>query len=161
VKVEAITRRRHKVRGLVTHYLLFVISLADCVVQVLRVTAKPDEAWILRIGRNLIDTESGALCGKRYLIIDRDSKYADQFRRLLRESGTEVIRLPPMSPNLSAYAERFVRSIKEEGMNRMIFIGQASLRRALVEHRNSQVPGESIPYLCPALRPRPVWLISP
>jgi len=120
-------------RGLVTYYLLFVISLADRVVRVLGVTVKPDEAWILQIGRNLIDTESGALCGKRYLIVDRDTKYTDQFRRLVRESGIEVIRLPPMSPNLNAYAERFVRSIKEECLNRMIFIGQASLRRAVSE----------------------------
>ncbi|OFZ89409.1 MAG: hypothetical protein A3F74_01235 [Betaproteobacteria bacterium RIFCSPLOWO2_12_FULL_62_58] len=120
-------------RGLVTHYLLFVISLADRVVQVLGVTAKPDEAWMLQIGHNLIDTESGALCGKRYLIIDRDTTYTDQFRRLVREAGTEVIRLPPMSPNLNAYAERFVRSIKYQCLNRMIFIGQALLRRAVYE----------------------------
>ena len=88
---------------------------------------------MLQIGRNLSDAESGALRGKRYLIIDRDTKYTDQFRRSVRESGTEVIRLPPMSPNLNAYAERFVRSIKEECLNRMIFIGQASLRRAVAE----------------------------
>lgn len=120
-------------RGLVTYYLLFVISLADRVVEVLGTTARPGEVWMLQIGRNLIDAESGALRGKRYLIIDRDSKYTDQFRRLVREAGTEVIRLPPMSPNLNAYAERFVRSIKEECLNRVIFIGQASLRRAVCE----------------------------
>jgi putative transposase len=51
----------------------------------------------------------------------------------VRESRTEVIRLPPMSPNLNAYAERFVRSIKEECLNRMIFVGQASLRRSVAE----------------------------
>ena len=45
----------------------------------------------------------------------------------------EVIRLPPKSPNLNAYAERFVRSIKDECLNRMIFIGEASLRRAIRE----------------------------
>jgi transposase InsO family protein len=120
-------------RGLVTYYLMFVISLADRVVEVLGTTACPDEAWMLQLGRTLIDSESGALRGKRYLIIDRDTKYTDQFRRLVRESGTEVIRLPPMSPNLNAYAERFVRSIKEECLNRMIFVGQASLRRAVCE----------------------------
>jgi transposase InsO family protein len=107
-------------RGLVTHYLLFGISLADRVAQVLGVTARPDESWILQLGRNLIDTEGGTLRGKRYLIIDRDTKYTDQFRRLVRESGTEVIRLPPMSPNLNAYAERFVRSIKEECLNQAL-----------------------------------------
>jgi putative transposase len=74
------------------------------------------------------------LHSKRYLIIDRDTKYSEQFRRLIRDNGTKVIRLPPMSPNLNAYAERFVRSIKEECLNRMIFIGQASLRRAVAEY---------------------------
>ena len=80
-------------RGLVTHYVLFVISLADPIVEVLGVTARPDEAWIMQVGRNLVDTESGAFRGKRYLIIDRDGKYTDQFRCLLRESGCKVIRL--------------------------------------------------------------------
>ena len=121
-------------RGLVTHYVLFVISLADRIVEVLGVTARPDEAWLMQLGRNLVDAERGALREKRYLIIDRDGKYTDQFRRLVRESGCNVIRLPPMSPNLNAYAERFVRSIKDECLNRMILVGQASLRRAISEY---------------------------
>ena len=121
-------------RGLVTHYVLFVISLVDRIVQVFGVTARPDETWIMQIGRNLVDTENGALCGKRYLIIDRDGKYTEKFRRLVSESGYKVIRLPPMSPNLNAYAERFVRSIKDECLNRMIFVGQTSLRRAIAEY---------------------------
>ena len=78
-----------------------------------------------------MDEEGGPLAAKSYLIIDRDEKYTDQFQRLVRASGYTVIRLPPMSPNLNAYAERFVRSIKDECLNRMIFIGQASLRRAI------------------------------
>jgi len=89
---------------------------------------------MLQAGRNLIDEESGALASKRYVIVDRDTKYTRQFRRLVEESGTEVIRLPPMSPNLNAYAERFIRSIKDECLRRMIFIGQGSLRRAIGEY---------------------------
>ena len=57
-----------------------------------------------------------------------------QFRKFLSESGVEVIRLPPMSPNLNSHAERFVRSIKEECLEKMIFVGQASLRRAIGEY---------------------------
>src|SRR5437899_11823382 len=91
---------------------------------------------MLQVGRNLIDSESGAMRGKGYLILDRDNKYTDQFRRLIRGSGTNVIRLPPRSPNLNSYAERFVRSIKYECLNRMMFIGQASLRRATREYIN-------------------------
>ena len=82
--------------------------------------------------------------GKGYLILDRDTKYTDQFRRLIRGSGTNVIRLPPRSPNLNAYAERFVRSIKYECLDRMIFIGQASLRRAVAEYMNHYTGKEII-----------------
>ena len=88
---------------------------------------------MLQVARNLIDEEGGALASKGYLIVDRDAKYSQQFRRLVEQRGTEIIRLPPMSPNLNAYAERFVRSIKEECLGRMILVGQASLRRAIGE----------------------------
>lgn len=66
-------------RGLITHYLLFVMSLANRVVAIAGITIRPDEAWILQTGRNLTDTESGALRAKQYLIVDRDSKYTAQF----------------------------------------------------------------------------------
>src|ERR1700738_916066 len=87
-------------RGLVTHYLLFVISLADRVVNIAGITTRPDESWMLQIARNVTDAQSGALHAKRYLIIDRDTKYSQRFRRLVQDSGTNVIRLPPRSPNL-------------------------------------------------------------
>jgi putative transposase len=67
-------------------------------------------------------------------MIDRDTKYTLGFRSLVHGNGTQVIWLPPMSPNLNAYAERFVRSIKHECLNGLIFIGQASLRRAVAEY---------------------------
>ena len=120
-------------RGLVTHYVLFVISLVDRVIHIAGITTRPDEAWMLQIGRNLIDEESGALASKRYLIIDRDTKYTAAFRALLIDAGTQVIRLPPRSPNLNAHAERFVRTIKTECLRKLIFFGQASLRRAVSE----------------------------
>ena len=121
-------------RGLVTHYVLFVISLADRIVHIAGITTQPDEGWMLQVGRNLTDEESGALARKHYLIIDRDTKYSARFRQLVEEDATVVIRLPPRSPNLNAYAERFVRSIKDECLGKMIFLGQASLRRAIGEY---------------------------
>jgi len=121
-------------RGLVTHYVLFVMSLVDRAVYIAGITTHPAEAWMLQLGRNLLDAGSGALDPKRYVIIDRDTKYSERFRGLIEEAGIEVIRLPPRSPNLKAYAERLVRSIKEECLGRMIFIGQGSLRRAIMEY---------------------------
>lgn len=95
---------------------------------------RPDEAWMLQIGRNLLDAANGSLDSKRYLILYRDTKYSERFRGLVKESGIEVTRLPPRRPNLNAYAERFVRSIKQECLNRIIFVGQASLRRAIAQY---------------------------
>ena len=114
--------------------MLFVISLRDRLVEIAGITTRPDERWILQMARNLTDSEGGALRAKKYLIIDRDTKYTEQFRRLIRDEGTKVIRLPPRSPNLNAYAERFVRSIEDECLDRMIFVGQASLRHAVSEY---------------------------
>jgi putative transposase len=111
-----------------------VISVADRVVNIVGITTRPNESWTLRVARNETDLAGGSLYSKRYLIIDRDTKYSEQFRRLIRDNGTKVIRLPPRSPNLNPYAERFVRSIKDECLDRMIFIGQASLRRAVSEY---------------------------
>lgn len=67
----------------------------------------------------------------RYLILDRDTKYSEAFRGMLVREGIQVIRLPPRAPNLNAFAERFVRSIKQECLSRMIFFGRASLERAI------------------------------
>ena len=101
-------------KGLVTHYVLFVIALATREVAICGITTNPNEEWMLQVARNLIDSGSGALVGKRHLIVDRDTKYSSAFRAFLVREGIEVIRLPPRSPNLNAYAERFVKSIKSE-----------------------------------------------
>jgi len=120
--------------GLTTYYVLFFIQLSTRTVKIAGVTINPDAAWMTQIGRNMTDEEKGMLAGKRKLIIDRDTKYCQDFRLLLEGSGTSIIRLPPRSPNLNAYAERFVGSIKAECLNRLIFLGEASLRRALQEY---------------------------
>jgi transposase InsO family protein len=85
----------------------------------------------MQVGRNLTDPFEGFLMGKRFLIMDRDKKYTDKFRQLLTNAGTRVVLLPPNSPNLNAYAERFILSIKSECLDRMIFFGEQSLRRAI------------------------------
>ena len=110
------------------------MSLAERVVGIAGITMRPDEAWMLQMGRNLTDCETGAL---RSAASDR--RLAQQVYDAVSPvdpgwRGTTVIRLPPRSPNLNAYAERFVRSIKDECLNRMIFVGQASLRRGVSEY---------------------------
>ncbi|MGH8291604.1 MAG: integrase core domain-containing protein [Steroidobacteraceae bacterium] len=83
------------------------------------------------MARDITGMDDGFLCGKGYLILDRDAKYSLEFCNFLVREGIDVIRLPPKSPNLNAFAKRFVRSIKEECLSRMIFFGPASLREAI------------------------------
>jgi transposase InsO family protein len=133
VAADFFTAEVWSLRGLVTYYVLFIIELAKRIVHIAGITTQPNEGWMMQVARNLTDQFSGFLMGKSHLILDRDTKYTAQFRRLIAEARTAVIRLPPRSPNLNAYAERFVRSIKEECLDRMILVGQVSLRRAVAE----------------------------
>jgi len=118
-------------KGLITYYLLFFIDIASRKVHVAGITPHPDNAWMTQIARNVTDPHDGFLRDTRYLIMDRDTKYSDAFRGILTRAGMDVVRLPPRSPNLNAFAERFVRSIKSECLNRMIFFGRASLQHAV------------------------------
>jgi putative transposase len=117
-----------------TVYILFVMDRATRRVTICGLTANPNESWMLQISRNLLDSQSGALRDKRHLIVDRDTKYSSTYRQALAREGIGVIRLPPRSPNLNAYAERFVRSIKEECLSNLIPIGQRMLRNSLLEY---------------------------
>jgi putative transposase len=74
------------------------------------------------------------LRGTQHLIVDRDTKYSTAFRTFIAREGVEVIRLPPRSPNLNAFAERFVGSVKNECLSKLIPIGGPLLRRAVHEY---------------------------
>ena len=104
---------------LVTYYVLIVLELSTRRVQVAGLTPEPGSAFMMQVGRNLTSTPDGLLSGKRFLIMDRDGKYSGDFRDLLEKSGVDIVRLPPRSPNLNAYAERFVLSIKQECLERI------------------------------------------
>ena len=86
--------------GLVTHYVLFFIDIATRSVHIAGITTNPGTSWMMQVARNLTDIDDGFLRGKRYLILDRDTKYSDAFRSFLVRDGIKIIRLPPRSPNL-------------------------------------------------------------
>lgn len=97
-------------RGLVTFYQLFVMELNTRRVHFAGCTPNPDEPWMTQIARSLTDPIDGFLLGKRYVLMDRDGKLCPAFRDILADAGAEPLRLPPRSPNLNAYVERFMRS---------------------------------------------------
>jgi transposase InsO family protein len=120
--------------GLVTYYVLFFLHLGSRKVHVAGVTPHPNEAWIVQVARNVTMEEWGFLSPGQYLIYDRDGKYCPAFQQIIDRAGVKRVPLPPRSPNLNAYAERWVRSVKDEALARLILFGEASLRHALHEY---------------------------
>jgi putative transposase len=118
-------------RGLGTHYVLFIMHLSTRSVHIAGVTTAPNSAFMKQMARNLTDVGDGFLLNSRYLIMDRDTKYTKEFRYYLDREVVKPVRCPARAPNCNAFAERFVRSIKEECLDRMILFGEASLRRVL------------------------------
>jgi hypothetical protein len=86
------------------------------------------------VARNLTDVSDGFLVNSRYLIMDRDTKYTEEFRDSLDQAGVKAFRCPVRALNCNAFSERFVRSIKEECIDRMILFSEASHRQALTEY---------------------------
>jgi len=134
--------------GLVTYYILFFIRLGTREVQVAGVTPHPNQAWMMQIARNVTMEQWGFLSPGQYLIHDRDGKYCPAFQQIIDAAGIKRVPLPARSPNLNAYAERWVRSVKEECLSGLILFEEASLRYTLtqyVEHfhheRNHQGKG--------------------
>jgi transposase InsO family protein len=141
-------------RGLQRFLVLFFIDLATRKVEIAGIAPVVNGLWMSQVARNLTDAVDGVLAGKRYLIHDRDPLFTAEFLRMLADAGVKSIKLPPRSPNLNAHAERFVRSIKESCLDRMIFFGENSLRKTIAEfvahyhaERNHQGLGNRI--ICP------------
>ncbi len=128
-------------RGLVTYYVLFFIYLESRRVAIAGITVHPDEAWMKQMARNVTMEGCGILRDCRYLLHDRDTKYTRSFRAIIASGQVEPLALPARCPNLNAYAERWVRSVKEECLSKVILLGECSLRRALneyVEHYHAE-----------------------
>jgi putative transposase len=120
--------------GLVTYYVLFFIHVGSRQVHVAGVTLHPHAQWMMRVARHVTMAEWGVLAPGHYLIHDRDGKFCPAFQQIIDEAGVTRVPLPPRSPNLNAYAERWVRSVKEECLSRLILCGEASLSHALTQY---------------------------
>jgi len=128
-------------RGLVTFYTVFVIDLASRRVQIMGSTPYPDERFMRQVVRTITVADEGLVIQHRVLICDRDTKWSAPVRTRLEEAGIRVVQTPYQAPNANAYAERFVRSIKEECLTRVIPFGGRHLRGTIaeyVEHYHSE-----------------------
>lgn len=127
--------------GLRRYFVLFVVESKTRRVHIAGSHPQLYGEWMAQMARNLTDAVNSFLRGASHLIHDRDPLYTGAFLEILTSSGVTPIRLPPRSPNLNAYAERFVRSIKEECLNRVVVLGEGHLRlivREYVEHYHGE-----------------------
>ena len=115
------------------------------------ITRHPTEEWMVQMARNAADESSGSLRHIRFVLHDRDTKFCASFRAILNSGGIAPLVLPSRSPNLNAFAERWVRSIKSECLSKLILVGEGSLRQAVTEYlehyhheRNHQGKGKSV-----------------
>jgi len=127
-----------------TYYAQFFIEISSRRIVFWNVSEAPDGAWTAQQFRNLslLDDEP-----PHYLLHDRDSKFTAHRDALLGNVGTNVIRLPVNSPNLNAYAERWVRTVREECLDRVIVLNESHLRwvlRDFVRHYNLRRPHRSL-----------------
>ena len=134
-------------RGLVRYVVFFVMKLKTRTVEIAGITSDPDGAWMMQLARNLTDASDGFLRGVQHIILDRDPLYTVAFRRLLRASGVTPVVLPAWSPNLNAFAERFIESAKSECLERMVLLGEPHLRaaiRAFIDHYHKERPHQGL-----------------
>lgn len=152
-------------RGLQRFLVLFFIELSTRRVKVAGMGAQANGLWMSQIARNLSDPIDGLFLGKRYLIHDRDPLFTAEFLTMLAEVGIQSVKLPPRSPNLNAHAERFVRTIKESCLDRLILFGEGPLRKAIREfvahyhlERNHQGVGNRLiaPETCSSTHDGPI-----
>ena len=120
--------------GLTTVYTLFAIRLATRRVEILGTTTNPDSAFMAQIARNVAIEKTPLFDGVTHLLIDRDTKYTEQFESLMGGSGIELVRTPARCSQANGVAERFVKSIKVECLRKLILVGIGSLERTLREY---------------------------
>ncbi len=100
-----------------------------------------------QIARNLTDPVNGFLKGKKFLVHDRDPLFTKDFREILRSSGVKCVKTTVASPNLNPYAERFIRSIKSECLNKMLIFGESHLRYVIneyMQHYHTERPHQGL-----------------
>jgi putative transposase len=134
-------------KGLQRFIILFFLDLSTRQVEIAGIASTVNGLWMGHIGRRVTDAVDGILLGKQYLIHDRDPLFTAEFLNLLAGIGVESVKLPPRSPNLNAFAERFVRTIKESCLDRLILFGEESLRTAVsqfVAHYHQERPHQGL-----------------
>jgi transposase InsO family protein len=140
-----------------TLYVLFFIEISTRRVHVAGCTARPDSAWVTQQARSLSMCWEDRSRPVRFLVHDRDAKYGGGFDVVFRAEGVDIIRTPIKAPRANAFAERWVKTVKTECLDRMLIVGPRHLQailREYVEHYNCGRPHRGLELRCPMPHPR-------
>ena len=120
--------------GLVDYFVLFFIHVGSRRVVVTGMTAHPDGQWVLQQARNFVLLTDQEAAAPTHLLRDFDTKFTQAFDALLEAEGIEAVKVGPAAPNLNAYAECFVLSIKSECLDHFVVFGEEHLRYLMDEY---------------------------
>jgi transposase InsO family protein len=115
-------------------YVFYVMEVGARTVHVLGVTDHPTAAWTTQLARNLLTDLGQRAAGFRYLLRDRDSKYAQAFDAVFTADGIEILKSAPQTPRMNAHAERAIRTIRAERTDRLLIYDERHLRHILAEY---------------------------
>ena len=121
-------------QGLVRKSLLFAMDIGSREVRLGGITHDPDGNWTTQIARNMCDMVDGFMLGKKYLIHDRDALFHRRFDKVFESIGVKVKKLPPFTPQMNSRIENFIRAIKTECLDKIIFTSEMQLRIAVGEY---------------------------
>jgi putative transposase len=140
-------------------YILFFIELASRRVRIAGIIANPDGDWVTQRARNLVMDLDDEGVHVRYLIRDRDGKFAASFDEVFRSEGIRVIKAPVRAPRARAHAERWVESVRRECLDRLLILGRRQLERVVhvyARHYNGHRPHRSLAQRPPLAQPPPI-----
>jgi len=120
--------------GLVEFFVLFFIHVATRRVHLAGMTPNPNSAWVEQQARNMTMFFDELPEKPTHVIHDHDSKYTAEFDAILKSEGVEIKKVGPRAPNLNAFAERWVQSVRQECLEHFIVFGEAHLRHILGEY---------------------------
>ena len=116
------------------YYVLFVIEVERRVVHLLGVTANPDSPWVTQVGRTFASDLEETGRRFRFLVRDRDTKFTSSFDAVFASVGVEAIKTPVRSPRANAFAERWVRTVREDCLDHLLIFSRRHLEAVLAEY---------------------------
>jgi transposase InsO family protein len=140
------------------YYVLFVVEVQSRIVHLLGVTANPDGSWVTQVARNFAADLEEQEPPFRFLLRDRDTKFTASFDAVMASAGIKVVRTPVQAPRANAFAERWVRTVRQDCLDHLLVASRRQLESVICEyvrHYNHARPHRGLHLAVPEPYARP------